>query len=632
MASAAGRISRIGGEWYLWPAYWQGPSFSFSDTNFTGAVEWKPYRSYRDLINRVNGTYTAPNFPWNVTGNLYDANGFYNGFTQNNFAFAFQPTNYPQYAADVLHGYASDQYLIADGGKQLPLELTLNPVLSVSQAQRIAKIALLRNRQQGMGTFHLNLACWQMQPVDVFLFDYANYGWTSKVLEVGSVKFSISSGSDESAPSVRAEFEVHETAETVYEWSTVEELTVYDVGATPTQYSGIVAPPTSLTAVSSAATALVSPDGKTVTPRIEVTWDTPLDTYVSQIQIQYQVAETTAWLDGGIVSVEANLAYIANIVAGQQYNIQIASVRANGNTSAWVGPVTITAGLVLSIETVAGLDPGSLVGDAYDTGYGAVTCNPFTALIGQVSLPILPGGAVTVSVDGTSGLAPLTPVSQQTLYYVYYIDLTSSGGNITPIVTTNPVDFLGKLGYWLIGTVTTPYAAVTGSGPGGSTPGSLYQPSTSTSVGTRTPTNPSWAYDGNTSTSAGVGSSATSIYRLGSTTSSSSYGNVTWGVFPSYVAPSGGMTLSINLSSVASATNNPFGAWTLTAVINGVSSTIASGTNTTQQIFTAAIAAGVNLNTISVTLNVAPGTPVASSGTTVASASTNVSVFEIYAQ
>ena len=230
MGMGGGRISRIGGEWYIWPGYWQGPSFTFDESSLVGPMQWSPTRSFRDLINRVNGTYIAPNYPYNVAGNLYDSNGYYNGMTADNWPFAFQPTNFPQYASDVLHGYASDQYLNEDSGVsgswsstttyadgavilysneiyislqnsnlnntpssatawwapysvQLPKELTLSTVLSIAQAQRCAKIMLLRNRYQGSGVFPLQLACWQMQPTDVMQFSFAAAGWTDKVLE-----------------------------------------------------------------------------------------------------------------------------------------------------------------------------------------------------------------------------------------------------------------------------------------------------------------------------------------------------------------------------------------------------------------------------------------------------------------
>ncbi len=150
LTAAAGRLSRIGGEWFIWPAYWQGPAFTFDERVLTSAIQWTPNRSLRDLFNRVRGTYMAPNYPYNDAGNLYDSNGWYDGSIANTFPFAFQPTNYPEYAENVAHGYAGDQYL-TDDGRQLVKEIGQPCCLSIAQAQAVAKIYLRRKPAAGFG-------------------------------------------------------------------------------------------------------------------------------------------------------------------------------------------------------------------------------------------------------------------------------------------------------------------------------------------------------------------------------------------------------------------------------------------------------------------------------------------------
>ena len=287
MSGAGGRLSRIGGEWYVWPAYWQGPSFEFDQNALTGIPTWMPYRSTPDLFNRVNGTYTAPNYPYNANSangsNYYDGNGFNNGQIQNNFGFAFQSTNFPQYAKDTLHGFSADQYLAQDG-IFLPKEMTFPTVLSVAQAQRLAKIALERNRQQGSGSLHLSLAGWNMVPLDVMHFTYSELGWNQKVLEVTSVDFNVSDVGD-GVQSVRTVMIVQETAASVYEWLASEELSVYAAPLAPqTTYTPV--PPANIAVTSSAGTAIVGLDG-IVHPRALLSWDEPQDGLVTEVQVQY---------------------------------------------------------------------------------------------------------------------------------------------------------------------------------------------------------------------------------------------------------------------------------------------------------------------------------------------------------
>jgi hypothetical protein len=462
MSGAAGRLSRIGGEWYITPAYWQGASATWDENALLAPPQWKPNRSVRDLFNRVSGTYTAPNFPWNVTGNLYDSNGFYDGSIQNNFAFAFQPTNYPEYAADVLHGFSSDQYLTADGGIQHPKELSLPTVLSVTQAQRVAKINLLRNRQQGSGSFTMGLPSYRIQPCDVMQFTFPFMGWTEKTLEVTGVGFTCdrvkSNSGGEEALAIMLHVTVIESDSSVYEWNpSTDELTVYDLPATPTQLSGTPAPPTSMSLTSGAATALVALDGS-VTPRVEVQWDTPADILTTQIQIQYQLVvggTPQGWLNAGYADSSQTVFYVTGVVAGQTYDFRIRSCRANGATSEWVEIDGYVVSITLSVVTDLALAEGSLRAQALSGGGATITVYPFTAIIGMASVSVLSGGAYNI-----------TGLAQQTLYFIYYVDPTFAGGAITPIATTNEADFLNRVGYFYIGSITTPLYGTLGGGGG----------------------------------------------------------------------------------------------------------------------------------------------------------------------
>jgi hypothetical protein len=552
---------------------------------------------------------------------LYDQNGFYDGQIQNNFPFAWQPTNFPEYACDTLHGYASDQYLAEDGGNQLPKDMSLQTVISVSQAQRVAKINLLRNRQQGSGTLNMSLAAWGMQPTDVMQFSFPAMGWSNRVLEVVGTNFTVDETGDEKVPSIRASMQVQETDASVYEWSPSEELTVYDVPATPTQSPAVPAPPTNMELVSGAGTAVQTADG-VLHPRIEVTWDTPEDVRVTQIQVQYALTSNpTVWLDSYLVDVANTAMFIPGVVAGQEYNVRIRSLRASGVTSPWVEIDGYTVSLTLSVVGILSLDPGSLIADAFDDGTADIIVSGFTAIVGNVSVAVLPSGPYTIP-----GLA------QQTTYWVYYIDPNFQGGAITPIATQNTSDFINKPGYFLIDSITTPYCAVS-NGSGGTT-GAQYRPSNYSDTGTRTTQNPTYAYDGSNSTCATVAASYVYVPPVGGGghggtqgpgggggTTRLTYGNCLWEDFPSLTT-----TASATLTVVAS-TSMTGGSVTITGTIGSTSTTMVTvvatePTNT----YTLPIPVGTDLSTISVQVTASA----AGGGTN--SISSAASVFEIYVQ
>ncbi len=672
LKSMGGRISLIGGEVYLWPAAWIGSSAAFDESALTSGVSWDPTAEYKSAVNQVRGTYMAPNYPYNIAGNLYDKNGFApDGTLLDTWQFGFTPASIPPYAQDPLHGYAANQWLNEDSGVtaawatgtaftlgqvvsyvtpvsigtsgttvpyyqiyksliagnlnntpsptstywqlapvNLRMDANYNMVLSIAQAQRLAKIDLMRARFWGRGRLEMGLAAFALQECDVMSFTFPAHSWVAKPLEILGCTLSVKMqdgqpGELGSPPEVRVLFDVGETDPSIYTWSVTEELSIYDVPLSQMGQSSIVAPPTAVTAVSDSSTAIVGVDG-ILTPQIKVMWDTPQDPFATKIDCQYQLAGASTWRDAGTVSVELNEAFLGPIVAGQSYNVQICAVRPNGASSVWVA-VTITAGVVLSIVTQSGFGIGSLIGEAFSDGTAAIVCNPFTTYIGSISLPILPGGAVT-----------LTGLTQQTQYYVYYVDPSYIGGNVTPIATKLTSDFVGKPGYFLIDTIVTPYAGTGGVGSG------LVYPTSFSDSGSRTTGFPGYAYDGNLDTSANVSGAFTQ--GVTHSTDRFSFGTGTWGGF------SGSSTSARTLTVIASATltvggTGTLGSATITANVVGASTLLVTFSATTAKTtYTLNLPAGTDFSTVSVQVDAEPGSGLATGDTS----STAVAVFEMY--
>lgn len=673
LKSMGGRISVIGGEVYLWPAAWLGSSASFNESVLTSSLSWDSTAEYKSAVNQVRGTYMAPNYPYNIAGNLYDANGFApDGTLLNTWQFGFTPASFPPYAQDPLHGYAANQWLNEDSGVtaewatgtsfalgqvvsfvtdisigtsgttvpyyqiyrslvpnnlnntpsptstawqlaavDLRMDANYNMVLSIAQAQRLAKIDLMRRRFWGRGRLEMGLSAFSLQECDVMSFTFPPHNWVGKTLEIRGCTLSVkvqdgAPGELGSPAEVRVAFDVGETDPSIYTWSVTEELSIYDVPIAQMGMSSIVAPPTVVAAFSDASTALVGVDG-VVTPQIKVSWDTPQDPFATKIECQYQVAGASTWRDAGTVSVELNEAFLGPIVTGQSYNIQIRSVRPNGAVSVWVG-VTLAAGLVLSVLTQSGVGLGSLVGEAYTDGTAAIVCNPFTAYVGSLLLAIFPAGSVTIP-----------SLLQQTRYYVYYIDSTYVGGNVTPIATTAIADFIGKPGYFLIDSVVTPFSSSSG--------GSRYSPASYSDIGTRTTQSPTYAYDGNLSTCAVVSSSESTITTGKVAIPANGY--CTWGSFAGGSSASAS-TLTIVLAAAITNTGGATGgSISIDVTIGSTTTGLAALTATTASTaYTLSVPASTDRSTVSVVVSTtAGGGPTAGD-----SSSVSASVFEIYIQ
>lgn len=507
MPSAAGRVSYIGGEWYIWPAYFQGPSFTWDESSLIAAPSWTPCRSFKDLVNRVNGTYIAPNYPYAIGGNLYDTNGWYYGTTNNLWPFSFQATNFPQYAVDVRHGYGSDVYLAEDGGVQLPMELALRGVLSITQAQRVAKINLLRNRQQGSGQFSMQLAAWQMQPLDVMQFNFSALAWVNKLLEVVKLQFACEPMQGDGGGEVMAlsvTVTVQETDPSVYEWAITEELTPYDVTAVAGALPTVPMPPTGLALVDNSTTSIMQSDG-TVMPRLLVTWTPPADVYVNSggsIQVQWQdyagIFQTGAWIDAGTFSGISSFCYIDNVSPVTAVNVQVRSLWANGNASAWVQANNHTLPRPRPLLSGASSIPGVTVNTAVASTFtdlaelgssnSAMTIatrgNPCLLGVNLTFASISAGGAVTglgVTIGSTTGFAPPS----------LSISISGDGGGASASVSWTQTGGSGATAVW------TPTLTLNG--------GANYTTATATITTTITSSN------GDTGYSAGMSTTSCSI-------------------------------------------------------------------------------------------------------------------------
>lgn len=334
LAGMAGRISYVGGKWFIFPGAYVGSSMSFDASALTASVQWNPARSVRDLPNRVTGTHISAEYPYSVAGNYYQNRQT----VQNTFDLKFTQSSYPYYAQDVRHGYPNDEWLNEDNGHIRPMELGLPTVLSLTQCQRVAKINLLRARaRQGTGALEMRLDAYKLQPCNVLSFTFSQLGWNGQVLEIVGTTLKVDKVSSDQgeAYSVRYMLNVQQTDPSIYAWSTSEELTIYAAPAAPTQTPLIPNPPTNLQLSSGANTAIVGQDGS-VTPVIQVTWNTPLDNAATGIAIQYQLVGQANWYYAPTADISLNVGLISTVVAGLHYNIRIATVRANGALSSWV--------------------------------------------------------------------------------------------------------------------------------------------------------------------------------------------------------------------------------------------------------------------------------------------------------
>jgi hypothetical protein len=351
--------------------------------NAAGPFRWRSKVAIRDLYNGVKGTYVSPVNGW-------------------------QTSDFPPYAQDTLHGYSSDANLTADGGDRRWLDIQLPFTVSSSTAQRLAKIELMRRRQQGTGTFAFNASLYQLTALDVVQMTVPYLGWTNKLLEVSAHRLTqnkIQNG-DAEATLLGCEIDVQETDPSVYDWSATEELTPQGFQQTTTPGSGantIVTAPAGVSATNTTAAGT----GLT-TGQIQITWTAPSDGYVTsggQTITQYSL-DNINWIPLGTYDASVTTAYIPTVAAGQSYWVRVAFQNAQGVQSAWTvyGPLTATGSSVSAGVGVRETPSGTLNGTntGFTLSFTPATGSLLLFLNGAEQLPTtdytITGAAITFTV------------------------------------------------------------------------------------------------------------------------------------------------------------------------------------------------------------------------------------------
>ena len=590
LSSCGGRISYQGGQYFIHPAAWVAPTLALTTADLMGPIKWNPRHSIRDTCNAVKGTYVSP---------------------EN----SYQQADVPPYMMDLDHGYAVDPWLAEDKGERIFKEASFPCTDNSATAQRLEKIALMRVRYQGRGTLICSMKAYQAVALDVITLTHARYTWLNKAFEVLNSRFVIDKS--QGAPRLSVELDIAETDSTIYDWSIMEQLTPQGYAQPDNIGNSVCVPPNHLVVYSGSGTVV---DGVTYPSTIStgadgsvknslyVAWDTPNDANVvsgGHLEVQWQLLGAASWTAWGKLDPSASHCFIDGVSDGLSYMVQVRAVNCIGVPSAWViaGPETVSSTFsVFSYSGVWVAPPGTLRAQANADGTAQILVMPFTSSVNLTSCSPSP--------------ALITGLNQGQFYDVYYIDLAFAGGAITPIATQDSADFLGKAGYFLIGSLVTPTYVV------------RYQPSSYSDVGTQGTSNPGAAYDNNILTDAMVSGEWQS---QGGGPPPITWGTVTWvgkciwAGFP-VIALAAAATLNITAAADGDAGMTA----SLSVSIGGVLTVIQTFTApAAEDTYTFPIPAGTNLNTVSVIAecSIPGGTPGPG-----LSGSASLSGFEIWIQ
>ena len=151
------------GQWRMKAAAWTTPAVTFDEDDLRSNISLSTRHSRRDNFNTVKGTFAGDETDW-------------------------QPTDYPE--------VTDPAFLTADNNLSNVLDFPLPFTSSSLTAQRVARIALNRNREQLTFNAAFGMRAFQVQVGDFVYINNTRFGWTNKAFEIVEWNFGLTDGLD----------------------------------------------------------------------------------------------------------------------------------------------------------------------------------------------------------------------------------------------------------------------------------------------------------------------------------------------------------------------------------------------------------------------------------------------------
>jgi hypothetical protein len=163
LSSMGGLLWYGQGKWRMKAAAWTAPTVSFTEDDLRSSISLSTRHSRRDNFNSVKGTFRGSDSDW-------------------------QPADYKE--------VTDPAFLEADNGLVNVLDFSLPFTSSSLTAQRVARIALNRNREQLTFSASFGMRAFQVQVGDFINITNERFGFVNKPFEVTEWTFGLTEGLD----------------------------------------------------------------------------------------------------------------------------------------------------------------------------------------------------------------------------------------------------------------------------------------------------------------------------------------------------------------------------------------------------------------------------------------------------
>jgi len=303
LGSMIGRLVFSAGKFEIYAGEYVAPTYSVDESVAVGDISIQTKQSRRNAYNGVKGVFVSES---------------------DNYIVA----DYPAQISSTFAAEDGDPIYL-----DMPLPFTVNNI----RAQRIAKLALLRSRQQEAITIPCNLSALRFKIGDNINVTNARLGYSNKVFEVVGYAMDFTSEGQ-----IVVNVDAIETASSIWDWTTSDEEVYLGAGEV-SLYDGLSsAAPTSLTVT---ASNTVNEDG-TVTPSLDCTWTASDDAFIESYVLEWTnttdsgetYSQSTRLTDYSIAPVIPNKAYSVQVFAVNELGVKSAAVTSTATSVADTTP------------------------------------------------------------------------------------------------------------------------------------------------------------------------------------------------------------------------------------------------------------------------------------------------------
>jgi len=304
VTTCAGTLFWGAGNWKLTAGAYSAASKTLTLDDLRGPISLNTRTNLRDQFNVVQGTFNDADQRW-IT------------------------VDYPP--------IRSAAFIAQDNDVEQPLDFELPLTTSSATAQRLAKLTLLRGREQMSLSADFGLNAFDVEVGEIIALDIDRYGWSNKEFEVTGWRFGPSDEGD-----TRVTLTLRETSEAAFDWNAEEEDIIGNDSNLPSFADGL-----EIFGLTVSGGGRTQGDGTFVNSAI-VSWTAVSNSFIESYEVQWKPVADSSYSSAFTTD---NTLEVSPLVDGVEYIFRVRAISVLGNRGPF-STITFTGG---GDETAPGL-------------------------------------------------------------------------------------------------------------------------------------------------------------------------------------------------------------------------------------------------------------------------------------